>query len=100
MNKKKSLLKHAQKRTFERYGLTLNHQQIKDMGFMCKNNNYICHLGKQSLTRSKIVIKYQNNIYPVIYDKTRHCIITVLTYDMLSLKEKNNVENSLKYLKI
>lgn len=91
-SKKKCLIKHSKKRIFERYNLSFNDQEIKDMGFMCKNNKYICHLGKQSLTRSKIVLKFKNNFYPVIYDKSRHCIITVLTYDMLSNNEKKIVE--------
>lgn len=92
-SKKKTLLKHSQRRLFERYGLSYNSQQLKDMAMICKNNRYLYHFEKQSLTRSKILIKYLNNVFPVIYDKTRHCIITVLTIDMLSQDEKNLIQN-------
>lgn len=88
-NKKKTLENHTKKRIFERFGKSFNHQMIKDMANICKNQKYLLHLGHQSLMKSKMIIKFQNEIFPVIYDKSRHCIITVLTLDMLSDEEKN-----------
>ena len=45
-------------------------------------------LKQNNLTRSKIVVKYRNDLIPLIYDKKRHCVITVLTWDMLSASEQ------------
>lgn len=95
-SKKKSLLKHSQKRILERYGCIFNKQQLKDMANICKNNKYLYHFGRQSLTRSKILIGFNNNIFPVIYDKSRQCIITVLTLDMLNKSEKDEIKNIVK----
>lgn len=87
-SKFKTLKKHTKNRAFKRFGLDLTDRDVKDMGLMCKNQNYICHLGYESLTRSKIVIKFKNQIIPVIYDKKRHCIITCLSINMLSNEEQ------------
>ena len=81
-------MKHTRKRLIERYGKLFDECAIKELGAMCRSGNHFCHLGKQSLSRSKIVLKYHNELYPVIYDKKRHCIITVLTIEMLSSSEK------------
>lgn len=94
-SKKEYMLKHSQQRLFERYGLSYNAQQLKDMAMLCKNSKYLYHFGRQSLTRSKILIKFNNKIFPVIYDKTRHCIITVLTINMLSKQEKQMISEFL-----
>ena len=87
-NKTKCLRIHTKRRLYERYGLVFNNQQLKDMSMMCKNQKYLLHLGLQSLTKSKMIIKFNNQLFPVIYDKSRHCIITVLSMDMLSEEEK------------
>lgn len=95
ISKKKTLLKHSKRRLFERYGLSFNNQQLKDMAFICKNGHYLCHFGRQSLTKSKMLIKFNQIVFPVIYDKQRHCIITVLTMNMLSDEEKKLAETFL-----
>lgn len=74
-SKRKSLLTHSRNRILERYGKLLDTCAIKEMSAMCRSGNHYCHLGKQSLTRSKIVLKYHGELYPVIYDKKRHCLI-------------------------
>ena len=93
-SKKKALFIHTSRRLSERFGVKFNSQQIKDMAAMCKARHYICHLGHESLMKSKMVIKFNNQIIPVIYDKKRHCIITVLTVDMLSKKEQEQLNLS------
>lgn len=95
-SKKKTLNKHTKRRIFERFGRTFNNQEIKDMAMICKNQKYILHLGHQSLNKSKIIIKFKNEIFPVIYDKKRHCIITVLTLNMLSNEEKDLLKQQLE----
>lgn len=94
-SKFKTLRKHTKNRAFKRFGLDLNDQDVKDMGLMCKTQNYVCHFGHESLTKSKIIIKFKNQIIPVIYDKKRHCIITCLSIDMLSNKERYQISINL-----
>lgn len=94
-SKLKTLNKHTKKRAFQRFGLNLSNQEIKDMGLMCKVGNYICHLGKESLIKSRIVLKFKNQIIPVIYDKKRHCIITCLNINMLSNEEQYQISINL-----
>ena len=88
-NKKTFSILHAQKRANERYEDFFSSYDIKEMAALCYTGNFYCHLGRSSLTRSKIVINYNNNLIPVIYDKKRHCLVTVLTIDMLSAREKD-----------
>ena len=42
-------------------------------------------------TRSKIVVKQNGRLFPLIYDKKRHCVITVLTMEMLSASKQEEV---------
>ena len=58
------------------------------MSQICSHGKYFCFLEKQSLARSKAVIRYQDEYIPIVYDKNRKQIITVLSIDMLSNSEK------------
>ena len=58
------------------------------MSQICSHGKYFCFLEKQSLARSKAVIRYQDEYIPIVYDKNRKQIITVLSIDMLTKSEK------------
>ena len=88
-NKKIFSILHAQKRANERYDCFFSNHDIREMASLCQTGKIYCHLGKISLTRSKIVINYKNNLIPVIYDKKRHCLVTVLLIEGLSKEEKD-----------
>ena len=92
--KKKTLFHHVQQRFCERYGLLYGKQTILELARLCRCGQYYCHLGLQSLTRSKIVLQYGGRLIPVIYDKKRHCLITVLTMEMLSYREKQKIQQA------
>lgn len=83
-----SLILHAQRRVLERYGCWPEKRVIEELAAMCRRGEFFCHLGRQSLTRSKIVVKQNGRLIPLIYDKKRHCVITVLTMEMLSADEQ------------
>ena len=74
--------------TGQRYGCWLEKRAIEELAAMCRRGEFFCHLGRQSLTRSKIVVKQNGRLFPLIYDKKRHCVITVLTMEMLSAREQ------------
>ena len=57
------------------------------MNQLCNDGDYFCFLEKQSLTRSKAIIYFNNEYIPVIYDKKHKQIVTVLSISMLSDKE-------------
>ena len=79
---------HTQRRVLERYGCWLEKSAIMELAGMCRRSEFFCHLGRQSLTRSKIVVMWKGQLIPLIYDKKRHCVITVLTMEMLSTREQ------------
>ena len=58
------------------------------MNQLCTDGEYFCFLEKQSLTRSKAIIYFNNEYIPVIYDKKHKQIVTVLSISMLSDKER------------
>ena len=83
-----SLMIHTQRRLLEQYGCWLEKRAVEELAAMCRRGEFFCHLGRQSLTRSKIVVKKNGRLFPLIYDKKRHCVITVLTMEMLSASEQ------------
>ncbi len=96
MNKTKTLCQHTKKRLAQRFGLHFSDEKIREMALICKAGHYVCALEKQSLTRTKAVIYYKETLFPVIYDKKRKCIITVLEMEMLSQNERTRVDEAWK----
>lgn len=87
----KVLSKHFDNRALDRFGLSLTFQEIRDISNIIKNQKkfkVICTLESQSNSRTKKVVLFKNKVLPVIYDKIRHTVVTVLSYDMLNDKEK------------
>ena len=93
-SKAKSLMIHTQRRILQRYGCWLEKRAVEELAEMCRQSEFFCHLGRQSLTKSRIVVKRNGHLIPLIYDKKRHCIVTVLTMDMLSPDEQVMVERA------
>ena len=87
-SKCKNLELHTKRRTLERVGIAISKKQYKEMSQICSHGKYFCFLEKQSLARSKAVIRYQDEYIPIVYDKNRKQIITVLSIDMLTKSEK------------
>ena len=96
-SKKKYSMQHSKRRAIERYDFFLTCSDVEKLAALCRNNQFYCHLGKQSLTRSKIVLQYNNQLIPVIYDKKRHRIVTFLTMKMLSPQEMKKVHTAQYY---
>ncbi|MBQ2821388.1 MAG: hypothetical protein IJF17_07375 [Thermoguttaceae bacterium] len=87
-SKKKSLLKHSQRRFRERYALVLNRNDLNALANICRKGEYFCFLESQSLTRKKAVVFYKGEYFPVIYHNEFKSIVTVLTFDMLNQREQ------------
>lgn len=96
MRKAKSIELHARRRSSERFGLTVGKKRYAEMNAICSSGNYVCFLERQSCTKSKAIIMYDGEYIPVIYDKKRKQIITVLTLDMLSEKEMATLKEAIE----
>lgn len=77
MNKKRALRIHAKRRALDRYGVALNRFQLKDLVDCIKEGNgrYIKHHSKRV---SEWELKYEGKTFRVLYDTSRHEIITFL----------------------
>lgn len=87
-SKTKTLEIHTRRRTLERIGFVPSRKQYQQMNQLCTDGEYFCFLEKQSLTRSKAIIYFNNEYIPVIYDKKHKQIVTVLSITMLSDNER------------
>ena len=95
-SKNKNLEIHTRRRTQERIGFVPSRRQYQQMNQICSDGNFVCFLEKQSLTRSKAIIYFNNEYIPVIYDKKHKQIVTVLSVYMLSDKERALLQQAIE----
>lgn len=77
-SKKKSQVQHAQKRAAQRYGVTVGSKTYKQLCSRIQKNKDCVFLQRQSNRVSMFAVKMNEEWVPVIYDKTRHTIVTFL----------------------
>ena len=94
--KSSSMQLHAQRRANERFGFVPSRKQYAEMCRMCSSGEYFCYLERQSSNRSKAVILFEGMLIPVIYDKKRKQIATVLSQSMLSPDEVSIVQQEIE----
>lgn len=90
--KNKSLEVHTKRRSLERFGFLPSKRQYLEMSKCCFGGGYFCLLEKQSLSRKKVVIYFNDEYIPVIYDSNRKLIVTVLSLSMLSPSEMEKLQ--------
>lgn len=68
---------HLRKRASERYGLTLNKDDVRDINkqIQTKGAEFV---GRQSLTRSFWKVEHAGQTLNVVYDNLRHTAVTAL----------------------
>lgn len=69
---------HARRRANERYGIHLGQHQYDEMCRMIRHNEKCKFLDKQSNRVSLFALNYEGEWLPVVYDKQRHTVVTVL----------------------
>ncbi len=74
---------HSKRRALERYNLSLNRHDLRDIVSMITNNQ-ATFLLKESNTRSHWLVVYKEKKLKLVYDKPRKMIIT-----FLPLEEEN-----------
>lgn len=95
-SKNKTLEIHTRRRTLERIGFIPSRRQYQQMNQICSDGDFFCFLEKQSLTRSKAIIYFNNEYIPVIFDKKHNQIVTVLSVSMLSDKERASLKQAIE----
>jgi len=86
MNKKKSQLKHAKKRAFERLGINLTKKLREEIRGKIKKQKDAKFLYRTSLRVSIWEVKHGDNIFRVVYDKKRKNIVTFLPTDDIEVQ--------------
>jgi len=74
---------HAKRRARERYGLNLRQHEYDELVRRIKNNIDCRFLQRQSNRVSLFAIKMDGNWLPVVYDKQRHTVVTILPPEAL-----------------
>ena len=74
---------HARRRAKDRYGIYLNDHQYNLMVKQIKNGVDCKVLCKQSNRVSLYALKHEGSWLPVVYDKIRHTIVTILPIEAL-----------------
>lgn len=81
--KAKCQKKHAKRRAKSRFGLDLNQNQYLEMVKRIQNNVDCVFLEKQSNRVSFFALKNEGVWLPIIYDKERKTIVTILPAEAL-----------------
>ena len=70
--------KHAKKRLTERYGLELNHTDLREITRIIQESSGDFAIGRVSHSRTKHLINYKDMEILVVYDKNQKTIVTAL----------------------
>jgi hypothetical protein len=99
MNKRKALRLHVKKRSSERIGSMLSKTEQKSIVAQIKGCQNASFVRRLSNSRTEWQIFWDGKVFPVVYDTTRHALITVLPPDsmtrlmprMIELLEKEKI---------
>jgi len=91
-NKKKkaqAMKEHARKRAMERYGMELTEPLYNEFCNWIKTGDpRAVFLEKQSLRVSLWAFRHKEQWLPIIYDKVRHTLVSVLPQEVLTVHKK------------
>lgn len=92
MNKSKSEIFHAKKRAKQRFDKSFNKHQLLEISKLCigkRSSKFIAKISNRLTLRSVV---YQNDFFPIVYDKERKRVVTFLKYEFLSPEEKEIID--------
>lgn len=82
--KKKAQKSHAKARAVQRYGITLKEHEYQEIcKWIAQADPRAIWLEKQSLRVSLYAVRWQEQWLPVVYDKHRHSIASILPKEAL-----------------
>ena len=93
MSKEKNQRYHAKVRMLQHYGKQITNYDLDRMAEIYRHSVDTVILVKQSNRIRKALIWYKGEAYPIVYDKTRNQIVTVLKEEYLSSKQRVIFEN-------
>lgn len=93
MSKEKNQRYHAKMRALQHFGEQLTNLDLQKMAEIYRHSPQTKILRKQSNRVIKAIIGYQGKAYPIVYDKERHQIATILKPDYLSKEDRKIYDN-------
>ena len=69
---------HTRRRAAERYGINLNRDARRAIVKMMQERGQDFEGERQSNNRTIFTLPYEGTLMKVVYDKARHCLVTVL----------------------
>lgn len=91
-SKEKNQRYHAKIRMLQHYGIQLTNLDLEKMAEIYRHNPDVAILYRQSNRVVKAVIPYNGSVYPIVYDKTRHQIVTILKEEYLTPRQRKIFE--------
>ena len=98
-SKEKNQRHHTRMRALQRYGQQLTNDDLEKMAEIYRHSPDTWILHKQSCRVIKAIITYKETVYPIIYDKHRHQIVTILSPTYLNNREREIYNKCLNRLK-
>ena len=98
MSKAKNQRYHAKIRMLQHYGKQITNFDLDRMAEVYRYTEDKIILVKQSNRVKKALIWYKGEVYPIIYDKVRRQIVTILKVEYLTPKQQvifNNFKNQM-----
>lgn len=92
-NKAKNQQYHAKMRMLEHYGIAMSYADLEKMAELYRHDLNTVILLRRSLRITKAIVAYKGKCYPVIYDSTRHQIVTILKAEYLSASQQDILNN-------
>ena len=93
MSKEKNQRYHAKIRMLQHYGKQITNYDLERMGEIYRHSVDTVILSKNSNRTRKALITYKGEVYPIVYDKIRHQIVTVLNVEYLTPAQRVIYEN-------
>ena len=88
MSKEKNQRYHSKIRALQHFGQQLTNADLEKMAEIYRHSFDTRLLKKQTGRVVKAVITYKGMVYPIVYDKKRHQIVTILKPDYLNNYER------------
>lgn len=92
-SKEKNQRYHAKVRMLQHYGIQITNADLEKMAEIYRHNPDVAILYRPSNRIVKAAIPYKGTVYPIIYDKVRHQIVTVLKEEYLTPRQKKIFES-------
>lgn len=91
-SKEKNQRYHAKMRMLQHYGIQITNIDLAKMSEIYRHNPDVVILRRQSNRVVKAVIPYLGTVYPIVYDRLRKQIVTVLKEEYLTPRQRKIFE--------